>query len=426
MLERLKQLVSPYSKAHHWYIAYSGGLDSHVLLHAIACLAKQSPDFPPITAVHVNHQIQSASYDWEVHCRQQAALSGVGFISYRVNVDTAANIEERAREARYDVFSGLLQEGDCIFFAHHQQDQVETFFYRLFRGAGVKGLQAIIPERMLGKGKLVRPFLQFERAALEYYAFSNELEFVIDPSNTDVTYDRNFIRHHLLPVIHNRWPAFKTVIERVIAHLRDSAELLDEIALADLSGLDYKDGVQPSLSLKQLPQFSPNRQKNIVRYWLALHSVVLSSQQTHELFRSVIYARMDAQPLLNIGNVCIRRYQQQLFITLPIQKMPEIHWNGLSHCMLEGYGDIYLSQPLDIELTIKRRVGGESIKPSGSAHTRKLKALLQEMDIPPWQRENLPLIYIGDKLISVAGLITSEDAHSYLQGRSIILSPVKA
>jgi tRNA(Ile)-lysidine synthase len=420
MLERLKAQVSPYLQARCWYIAYSGGLDSHVLLHALASLAKQNPHFPPLIAVHVNHQIQSSADDWELHCQQQAEFLNVKYLSFRVNLDTAANIEEQARKARYQVFAELLKEDDCIFFAHHQQDQIETFFYRLFRGAGLKGLQSIPAERTLGNGQLVRPFLCCERTALENYALSNALNYVNDPSNKDERYDRNFIRHQLLPVIRNRWPSFQNVIQRVIDHLQEAGDLLDELARDDLQSLEVKNGIAPSLGLAGMEKYSTKRQKNILRYWLSVHQVRLSSQQTHELFHSVIHANEDANPLLIIGNISLRRYQQQLFVTRDLPPFTEISWNGLSHCIVDGYGTLSLSSPLDIELLIRQRVGGETIKPVGSPHTRKLKTLLQEIHIPPWQREHIPLIYHNDKLIAVADLIESENAKPFLQGRKIL------
>ncbi len=421
MLERLKKQVSPYLKARCWYIAYSGGLDSHVLLHALATLVKLYPHFPPLIAVHINHQIQSAANDWELHCRQQATLLNIEYLSSRVNLDKDSSIEEQARKARYQFFTELLQEDDCIFFAHHQQDQIETFFYRLFRGTGVKGLQSIPDERKLGRGKLVRPFLQFERAFLENYASTHQLQYVNDPSNNDIKYDRNFIRHQLFPLIKNRWPAFKDIIQRTIEHLQETGDLLDEIALADLSDFDIQGGFQPSLDLEKLSLYTRHRQKNILRYWLSTHLIILSTEQTDELLDAVIFARVDANPLLIIGDFYLRRYRQRLFITQALpEKFSDIHWNGLSHCFVEGYGTLSLSIPLDIDFIVKQRKGGETIKPAGSEHTRKLKTLLQEMEIPPWMREQIPLVYHADNLIAVADLIESEDARSILSGRKII------
>lgn len=421
MLERLKQQVSPYLQARRWLVAYSGGLDSQVLLHALHVLCRENPEFPPLSAIHVNHQIQSLANDWEEHCRQQAMSLGVEYLSFRVDIDASRNIEEHARTARYQIFTDILQEGDCMFFAHHLQDQVETFFYRLFRGAGVKGLLAMTQARNLGNGLLVRPMLTFERADLELYASLHQLCYVEDPSNRDIGFDRNFIRHQVLPSVQTRWPAINTVIQRTITHFDEVNDLLDELAADDLNLMDPQGGPEPSIHLQPLLMYSPARQRNTLRYWLLKHGISLSSQQTVELFGSVVAAKEDAMPLLKAGNAVLRRYKARLYITANIVPgSTEMNWNGLQVCVVPGYGKLSLSMPVDVDLQVRFRKGGEEIKPVHDVHTRKLKTLLQEWDIPPWQRTCLPLVYCNGELIAVADLILSVNAKFCLQGAKII------
>jgi tRNA(Ile)-lysidine synthase len=402
-------------------VAYSGGLDSHVLLHALSSLSKQDASIPPVVAVHVNHQIQSMSDDWQAHCQQQANQLGVEFLSYKVSVDSSRNIEANAREARYQVFENLVQKNDYLFFAHHQQDQAETFLYRFFRGAGVAGLLAMKKTRAIGKGQLVRPLLHFSRNELEQYANEHGLLFVSDPSNNDISYDRNYIRHQIVPVITKRWPQFQQVARRTMQHLQESQHLLDEVAEQDLQQLNQLIGAEPAIDFKDLKQFSAVRQNNVVRYWLAKHNVVLSTSQFEQLLHHVIQAAVDATPVLVVGEKSIRRYRNYLYITPTSNNSTyeSIQWYGSNVCDVPAYGTLQLSKPVDVELRVEQRKGGESIKPKGSTHTRKLKTLLQELDIPPWQRDTLPLIYCQDQLIAIADTVLAEDADKYLQGATI-------
>lgn len=423
MLERLKQQVSPYRQARCWYIAYSGGLDSHVLLHSLATLKQQDSTLPPLVAVHVNHQLQPAAGAWEAHCRQQAASLAVEFSSATVTVAENGSTETAARAARYQVFSGLLQEGGVIFLAHHQQDQVETFLYRLFRGAGTRGLASIRRERPLANGALVRPMLDFTREALADYARQNRLDYIHDPSNDDTAFDRNYIRHQLLPVMRQRWPAALATMHRAIDHLQESAALLDELAQNDLANLKTGEADESWLVLQQLAGLSEARQKNLLRFWLARHDIQLSAGQLAELMHHVIAASEDGNPELVAGVKTIRRFRGRLYITpngLP-EGFAEVVWDGATTCTIAGYGTLVLSRPVDILLTVKPRQGGESIKPKGSKQTRKLKTLLQELQVPPWHRLNLPLIYHGEELIAVGNLVVTECAAHYLQGSEIIL-----
>lgn len=438
MLERLKQEVSIYRKARRWYIAYSGGLDSHVLLHALTQLKAQEPTLPQLIAVHINHQLQQVAGSWELHCQQQAQALSVEFESHKVIVDSRNNIEARAREARYQVFSDVLEANDYIFLAHHQQDQIETFFYRLFRGAGIKGLSSISKERSLGAGHLVRPMLMFSREEITRYAQHHQLNYIQDPSNDNTDFDRNYIRHQLLPVIQQRWPVYSNAVQRAISHSQESATLLDEFAQEDLSTFNISSEAErePWLELNLLHQYSLIRQKNILRFWLQQWHLQLSERQFNELINNVIAASNDANPQLIIGEKVLRRFQNKLYITdldstdLDSTELDStlvfepLEWHGRAACVVVGYGVLALSLPVDIRLMVAPRMGGEMIKPAGSKHTRKLKTLLQEMLIPPWQRQRLPLIYYGDELIAVGDIIYSASAKKLLKNSTIIRTPI--
>lgn len=420
MLERLGQQVSPYRQARRWWVAYSGGLDSHVLLHSLCMLAKNVPDLPPIGAIHVNHQIQLPANAWEEHCRQQALNLGIEFISFRVTVDGSGNLEENARQARYSVFEDLLGEGDCLFMAHHADDNVETFFYRLFRGAGLVGLQAIHQHRPLGRGTLVRPLLQFSRSMLESYAKERSLQFIIDPSNADSRFDRNYIRHNVIPVILQRWPGLTAVISRTMENMQEADLILNEIATEDLGIVNIQEYPEPAIRLKVLNSLSLARQNNVLRFWLGQYGYSLGKKQWCEISESVIHARPDANPVFQLRNHSLRRYRDMLVLVAekPVRQTL-ICWNGLEACHVPGYGTLELMPPMAINLEIRPRQGGETIKLAGRQHMRKLKVLLQELDLPPWEREALPLIYYRNELIAAGELLLSESGLVLLDGSKI-------
>jgi len=423
MLTRLIQQVSPYAKAPHWYVAYSGGLDSHVLLHALATIKQQHPELPPLSAIHVHHQLQTPADSWQAHCHQQALGLGVNCLSFRVEIDQGGNIESAARDARYKVFAEQLEQGACLFMAHHEQDQIETFFYRLFRGAGVRGLMAMANVRPLAHGHIVRPLLSESRTTLEQYALRHQLAYVNDPSNQNIQFDRNYIRHELIPVINRRWSMHPAAISRAIENFTETDELLTELAVADIALLS-KTG-EASLNFLPMLQWSKARRNNALRYWLRHYDINLSSEQMVVLWQSVVLASIDAAPIFSLSpSLDLRRHNYSLYVVdnrLTIELTPTL-WNASASIYIEGYGELSLSTPHNIDLCIKPRVGGEKIKPMGADHHKSVKHIFQEQNIAPWLRARVPLIYSEDTLIAVGDMVVSEAGSALLQGAKIIRS----
>ena len=220
-------------RAPHWYVGYSGGLDSTVLLHLLQQWRAANPGAPALTAIHVNHCLQAAADAWQVHCEQQCHALGVPLISRTEPVRASGQgIEAAARAVRYGIFERQLQAGAVLFLGHHLDDQVETFFLRLMRGAGLQGLAAMPARRPLGRGVLVRPLLRVPRTRLEDCAREHHLRWVEDPSNTDTALDRNFLRRQLLPALASRWPAYRQTVARAGDHLAAAAALLQELSPA--------------------------------------------------------------------------------------------------------------------------------------------------------------------------------------------------
>jgi tRNA(Ile)-lysidine synthase len=202
---KLLQAVAPWRCAPAWHIAFSGGLDSTVLLHLLATRAKIDK-LPPLSAIHVHHGLQAAADAWPAHCQFVCDALGVPLRVIRVQVQQGASLERAARDARYQAFAEVTGAGELLVTGQHRDDQAETLLFRLLRGAGVRGLAAMPAQRPLADGYLVRPLLDVSRAELEAYAREHQLTWIEDPSNADPRFSRNYLRHHVFPRLTERWP----------------------------------------------------------------------------------------------------------------------------------------------------------------------------------------------------------------------------
>ena len=420
MFERLRQQVSPFLTARRWLIAYSGGLDSHVLLHLLASLRGQL-DIPELLAVHVNHQLQPQADGWQQHCADVCAGLDIPQAAHKVSVPAGASVEQAARQQRYQVFESLLQPGDVLMMAHHADDQAETLLYRLCRGAGVTGLAGMPASRALGQGQLLRPLLAETRQQLEAYAQQHGLVWVDDPSNQDVSFDRNYLRQQVLPLLTARWPQAVKTLQRASSHLAQTQHLLAELAALDLAAAETGCDGEQWLNLGSISALSPARQSNLLRHWLQDFSVVLSSYQQAQLEQQ-LQAQADACPALVVGEFCLRRYRQRLYLTSA--RLPEpfrpFNWRTTSACDVPGFGTLVVSRPVDIELQVRPRSGGELIQLAGEPHHRRLKTLLQTSAVPPWRRASLPLIYYQEQLLAVAPCWRCQAADQLLPGVDFI------
>ena len=191
------------------YIAFSGGIDSSVL---VDILGKNAFKLKlNITVIHVNHNISSNSLIWMKHCKEFCSKLGLNFISEEVNIiSSGGGIESAARKARYKIFSKYLKNEEQILTAHHMNDVSETIFLRLLRGTGIDGLSGLEKSRKLGKGLLIRPFLEVSKKEIEEYAKENDINYIFDETNKDNEYDRNFLRNEIFPKLDARWNDFSS------------------------------------------------------------------------------------------------------------------------------------------------------------------------------------------------------------------------
>jgi len=265
--------LTPWLHAPAWYIAFSGGLDSTVLLHLLAHHARNHPT-PPLRAVHIHHGLQSAADAWPAHCQAICDPLGIELQVIPVRVGPGASREQAARDARYAAFKQLLGPGDVLFTAQHRDDQAETVLLRLLRGAGLRGLSAMPGQRSLGQGYLARPLLDTSRQRLHDYACAHRLQWIEDPSNADLGFDRNYLRREVMPRLQQRWPQASQNLARGAQHLGEALGLLDELAMGDLAAAEQGAALRwagiDSLDLDVLKALSAARQRNALQYWLEM------------------------------------------------------------------------------------------------------------------------------------------------------------
>lgn len=383
-------------------VAYSGGLDSHVLLH----LASQFPDYE-IRAMHIHHGLQKVADTWVGHCQQVCDdLKTPLHVEYlKLNINEGKSVEELARNARYKALKASLQEDEVLLTAHHQNDQAETLLLQLFRGAGVQGLAAMPSITSFGLGQHARPLLGETRESLEAYAKANELNFIEDPSNQDSAFDRNFLRNEILPSLRSRWSSIDKTISRSANIQAETKQILDEVAEQDLRLLCAKQ--LNTLSLSALSSLSLLRQKLAIRYWIGINGFMPPSEKKlKHIFNDAIGAAEDAQPLIEWRSAQIRRYQGELYIMAPLMEHDAtqiIEWNTQYDLMIPS---LKLTLPaLNLNekevVTVRFRRGGEKFFQSKNGLHSSLKKLLQDASIPPWLRSRIPLVYLGDKLIRI-------------------------
>ena len=423
LLERLADLERLAGRPARFVVAFSGGLDSTVLLQAIA--ASRERHGKPILALHIDHGLQAESPNWVEHCQRVAAELTVPFACEKVSVDLASGLgpEAAAREARYAALGRFVAGGDWLLSAHHLDDQAETVLLNLMRGSGTTGLAGIGPVRRIASGWLVRPLLDVPRADLEAYVAVRSLDFIEDPSNLEQQFDRNYLRHEVLPRLEARWPDAAARIRRSAQLAREATALLAELAELDrVQCADRNDRV----SLEGLRGLSPERSRNLLRYLVAQLGLPLpGASHLEQIVTELVPAREDAQPLVAWTGATARRYRDRLYL-LPAEgpgegRPPDSKVSGNTVQLPAGMGTLVLRAVTGLGLSeavvargleVRYRVGGEEIRPFGQPHTRKLKKLLQEAGIVPWMRERLPLLYSDDRLVAVADLWIAAEAAS--------------
>lgn len=469
--ERVAAQIAPLLPAHSSIlIGLSGGVDSVVLLHLLHRLA---PRFSwRLSALHVHHGISPNADAWADFCAGLCAQHAIPLQIERVDIAPLRGhgIEAAARKLRHAAFSS--QKCDFIALAHHADDQAETLLLQLLRGAGVKGAAAMpvlspskrplvshavtsTPSPLAGEGRgeggahqpvLLRPLLHCSRREILDYAAAQGLRWIEDESNADDSYPRNFLRHRLLPLLEEKFPACRDTLARSAQHFAEASELLDDLARLDASdsfpspaggGGGRGEG---TLEISRLQSLSTPRAKNLLRYFL--HSIgapMPQAAQLDDMLHQLSGARQDASVCVAYGDYEVHRYQGRVYalrapggfdrnFVLSWHGEEELDWPALNMRLhfdrMQGAG-ISLAKLRRAPVTLRLRQGGETLRPHPNAATRTLKNLLQEQHIPPWQRDRLPLLFCGDELVCAAGVAIAAEYQAVADeaGISLVLRP---
>ena len=405
-------------------VAYSGGLDSHVLLHLLSQLSTPNIN---LRAIYVNHGLQVEAGAWAHHCENICESLNVPFQSIDLNLSVAKgeSTEEVARKFRYQALADNILDDEILLTAHHQNDQAETLLLQLFRGAGVQGLASmpVLNKFNASKNLHVRPLLGFSREALETYAKKHHLQFVEDPSNQDTAFDRNFLRQKILPQLREQWLGLDKTISRAASIQGETKILLDEYAAEELPKVLSKEAYFAEsintlslapINLSALKELSPAKQRLVLRFWISQQGFSNpSDKKMMHIFRDLIDAAEDKQPLIEWAGAELRRYQDCLHIMHPLSEHDVsqiLDWNTKETLQVKSLG-IELDSKLLFDkimedsknVTVRFRQGGEKIDIPKRGRI-SLKNLFQEKEVPTWIRSRLPLIYADDKLVNIVNL----------------------
>jgi tRNA(Ile)-lysidine synthase len=418
---RLASLLGPL-RGRRLCVAYSGGLDSSVLLSALAALRVRERFV--LRALHVDHQLQPQSAAWARAARRRARTLRVPCRTIEVTVahGRGRSLEAAAREARYGALRGALARDEVLLTAHHQEDQLETVLLALLRGSGVRGLAAMGARSAWAGSALLRPLLPVSRQQLEHYARVHRLDWSEDPSNADERFDRNYLRRGVLPLLRQRWPAAAATASRSAAHLAEARWLLEQLAATALQ--DARDG--PALLVSVLRRLALPQRRNAMRQWLAERGLPPPDQRRlREICGPMLTARDDALPRVSWRGGELRRYANRLFAfdncaaPPPPRALERWDWRARPWLPLGGggalglvhdrHGDVRLAA-LPRLLGVGQRGGGERL--AAAQGRLALKDLLQMQGVAPWERAAVPLVLHAGRIIAVADLWLDRDYRS--------------
>jgi tRNA(Ile)-lysidine synthase len=421
LLSSLNSLLPDDWQQRKLLIALSGGMDSVVLLHSLCALKTQGKLSNPLSAVHINHGLQTQADDWQQHCEELCDQLGVPIHSEAVEVVVSASgsgLENAARVARYQVFESRMDEQTVLLQAHHRDDQMETLLLRLMRGAGALGLSGIPACRALANGLLARPLLVFDRSWLQGWAEQQGLRWQEDESNADEQFDRNYCRRSLLPMIEKRWPAYRESWSKTVALESESAQMLQSLAEIDLQAClsDCGKGVKVTAAM----ELDEPRRRNMVRYWISAMGLADPGwNRLRQLSMEVLPAAQDSAGI-ELESYMLQRFRSVLFAVsnavhtvqeeqaswdIGASSQIELTDNGSLEAISQNGKGLSLAKCEDLD--IRYRQGSESCQLAGRP-TKMLKKILHEERIELWLRSRMPLLYSGDTLVCIPGVGVAE------------------
>ncbi|VVD89843.1 tRNA(Ile)-lysidine synthetase [Pandoraea anhela] len=452
----LPQRASPSSPAPRLALALSGGLDSMVLLDALAHWVQTRRESsessesdeaigvvtPPL-AIHIHHGLCAHADEWLVVCEREARLRGFVFEAQRVSVsrDARQGIEGAARAARYAALASSCRTHgvDWLLSAHHANDQAETVLLQMLRGAGLPGVAAMAVAgeppgsgRQTHRVRLLRPLLDVSRDTMRAYAEARSLKWVEDPSNEDRHYLRNALRHDVMPAIASHVPAYRETLARFARHAAQAQALLDQLAqldfdMARVAGTGDADGDE-RLQRSRVQALDAPRLANLLRYWASRRGLMMPPEaRLDEWVRQIRDAQPEASVELPHGPAVLRLYRDELQWTAvydiadphDIADDAVLRWSGQREWLLPQwkgcvvFTPVVEGEPTDGSvdervlrakpLIAKARAGGERWRARAGGHSRSLKHWYQSRGVAAWLR-NVPIVWQDAEIVFVPRL----------------------
>jgi tRNA(Ile)-lysidine synthase len=395
-----------------YWMAFSGGLDSTVLLHALSQLRRQLP--APLKAVHLDHGLHADSAQWADHCRRLCRELDLPLEERALQLQPppGASIEAEARKARLAAFRAIIGPGDLLLTAQHRDDQAETLLLQLLRGSGLSGLAAMPALTELPPGYLARPLLGFTREDLHDYAERCKLRWVEDPSNAETGFDRNYLRHRVLPLLAERWPAYAKTLSRSARHCAEAQGLIDHLAERDFTRV--RGGRPASLSVSALAELDAPLCRALLRRWIRERGFsTANSRRLDRIIHELLRAAPDRSPVVEWPGAEVRRYRDDLFLLPPLPEPPgngPIDWRaGPVFALPAGLGVLRITAPAPDDarppasLQVRFGVAGARCGMAGRGGHKSLKKVFQEHGVPDWVRPYVPLLYLNAELAAVGG-----------------------
>lgn len=422
---RHEHLIEPHESV---VVGVSGGIDSTVLL----CVLHSLTDIIPfrLAVAHVNHMLRGEESERdEAFVRALAAELSLSFHVKRVNVKeltkrSGKSVQHEGRDARYDYFRELAEAHGYsrIAVAHNQDDQVETFVLRVIKGTGIRGLSCIPVKR----GPIIRPFLTTTRKEIEQYVTEMNIRYVEDSSNRKDTYERNYVRHRILPPMGTLNPKVHRRIMDLLGDLTKVNERLNREASAFVEAHVSKEAKGIAMPVKELmvcDEETRFRALSLILGQLAPGFIAL--REHIGLIEKVVASSSPSSfAVLPSGIIARREYEVLICTTAPAPiPVPQAFNLEPGHNRIEPLGmtfDVALSDQapsefpadryvafLDAEkvshLTVRTFRNGDRFTPLGMRNSVKLKDYFISRKIPRNARRDIPLLVTGDCIAWVVG-----------------------
>ena len=388
-------------------VALSGGLDSSVLLHIMHVLSRSLPI--RVRAVHINHNLSKNSKIYEDACKQITSNYDIEFISKNIFLETKSNIEEQCRIKRYEEICNTATSDEYILTAHHMDDQVETFFLKLMRGSSPNGLSGIKKFGSINNHEIGRPLIDISRLDLEAYQKINNLSYVVDDTNNNEKFDRNYLRKKIIPLLHNRWPSINKVMKKNIPlqgfHSKLAANYVNEF-LPKVYGKNENE-----ILIDKLLELPDDLKFTLLHEWVKnKYKLALSLDHLYEIIK-FLSSSNDSNSLFSYNALILKKYKNTLFFHTPSDKQQDefISWDLKKDLKFNSqlikisilknlglYGFLLENKPI----SVRTRKGGEKIK-INAVYSQSLKKIFQSKNIPPWERESYALIFAKEELVAL-------------------------